>query len=731
MLKSFCKLLFLITILNVSLWGQNWSSYTNTDNVRRILINNNQIWGVTSGGIVSYRPSDQSITKLTNVDGLGGINYYCISSDTTGNIWCGTSNGWLTKLLVNGNIKNYSIRDSTGYIARPVSLFDLKTDGLKLWIANDLGVSKFMMYSNGGEIKDTARKLGNLPNEEDVTSIAIVGENLWAGTARGVAFINKDTIDNIQYYGFWRSFSKGQNGLGNTDSDQNINSIISYRDTVVIGTLNGVYKFTTDPDTLWIPMGLQGTSIVRLAMIDTLLMASAGGQLFNYNGSSWVTYQYSPVPDVLNDIVSDSTGILWGGTRSKGLTGLSDSTWNLYSIPGPASNIIRNIAIDSSGSVWMTHSNNSISILRAGTWTINNSANSPYSGQQSYSITVTSDHSVWIGDWGRGLFKFDGANWFHWDFSNSPMWGVYDVQYRDSSYWAVTDIAEDFRGDIWMNALDAVQNLTLGVFYPTDSLWHTFFTGPNSFPDNDVHELKAQGNVLWVGREAGLDRFHFGASPFDSSSYSIEPFISREFILDLALDPDSNLWFGSLTGLFYTTIYSDSADRVAQPLELSGRVNAVESDGAGNIWVGTGTGIGVLNADKSSWRHIYNTSNSPLLNNSITDIAVDKVKGTIYIGTEGGLSIFESGVELPNINRVEAYPNPVIVSQGESRVRFKRIPPGSTIFIYNVAGELVARVVTDEWNLKNSNNQPVAGGIYIFQVRSGNTSGTGKLAIIK
>jgi hypothetical protein len=100
------------------------------------------------------------------------------------------------------------------------------------------------------------------------------------------------------------------------------------------------------------------------------------------------------------------------------------------------------------------------------------------------------------------------------------------------------------------------------------------------------------------------------------------------------------------------------------------------------------------------------------------------------------LSILESGVEAPSedLSDVEAYPNPVIVADGDNAVFFKRVPADASISIFSVAGDLVYEFelsLQDHWDLKNSKGGSVAGGIYIFHVRSKNASGTGKFAIIK
>ena len=736
------RLVLLLSIMFVPgslIQAQSWISYTNTDNVRQLSIGSGRIWGVTSGGVVAYTTSTGGFLKLTNTDGLGGIDFNCVDVDTAGNIWLGAGDGWLSKYSSSGTITNYPIREVQEFLDRAIVVYDLFVDGERIWIANDLGVSKFLVYSNGGEIKDTARKLGNIPDEEDVTCVSLVGNYLWAGTARGIAFIDKDN-ENIQYFGFWRSFLEGENDLTNAD----IGSIGAYKDTVLAGTGDGIFKFVVSPDTVWERFGLAGRTINSITSTDSELLAATSGGVFRYDGSMWVSIPTSGLPQSnVNDLAVDSSGNLWAGTRTSGMAELIDTLWTTHSIPGPASNFIRNMAIDSNGTIWMTHDSKGISKFENSEWVTYNSSNSDPDGSgplggladnTMHSIEVSPDNEVWSGNWGDGLYKYvrDTNSWLHWDTSNSPMIGVP----QGNTYWAATAVAADDSNDIWVSSMGADSGLVVGVFDPSDSIWNTFYTGPNTVLENDVTSLLTQGNSLWLGMTEGLHRLDFGGNPFNESDDSWHDNISLEFIVDLGSDPFGNIWFGALTGLYYVPPGGLVARQVSLPPEIAGRVNAVASDGIGNIWVGTAAGLGVYRPKAGVWKATYTTSNSPLLNDQVTEVVIDIQTGLIYIGTAGGLSILDSGVEPPSkdLSDVEAYPNPVIVRDGNELLFFKRVPPEAEISIYTIAGDLVdefSLLDYDYWDLKNSKGEPVAAGVYVFLVRSKTASGTGKFAVIK
>jgi ligand-binding sensor domain-containing protein len=737
-----------LAALNLTVFAGNWTTYTNSDAVRQIVATSDRIWGATSGGIISYNLSSGATDKLTNIDGLKGIDFNCAERDTAGDLWFGGADGWLSNLSPSGAIHNFAFKDSIGFVSRPITLYDLKIDGDRLWVASDLGVSKFLPYSHGGEIKDTARRLGNLPAQEDVVCVAIVGNNLWAGTARGVAFIDRSNL-NIQYYGFWRSFGNNEDGLANPD----IRCIVDYNGSPVVGTANGIFQLTVSPDTLWQSLGLTGLIISRLFMENSNLLAATNVGIFQYDGASWTGFPSTNLPQgQATDLALDSTMSLWAATPDSGLAALVDTSWVLHTVPGPAGNYIRDLAIDSSGDIWMSHDDRGLSRLSAGAWTIYNSSNSDPDGpgplggladNSEWGITVDPDNGVWVGDWGSGLYRFNRTNssWDHWTDSNSPMFGLPNYHW----YWVAASVTLDRYGNIWVPSLsgDADPNrggLVMGVF-DRDARWQLFYQGDGGMPNNATFYILASDNSVWIARVGGLDRLDFGGTPFDSSDDHWLVSISSEAINDLAADPSGTLWFVSANGLFFVEPGIDTAATIKIPLEMTGTANTVASDGVGDIWVGTTGGIGMLRPDKaepenSVWAAVFTTANSPLVNDKVRDIAISPRSGQVFIGTEGGLSVFNSGILPANsdLSGMQAYPDPVVISAGNEIVNFQRTPAEGTMSIYSTSGELVARFELSQqrtWNLRNTKQEQVAAGIYIFVVKSGKTSGTGKFAVIR
>lgn len=722
-----------------------WASYTNTDAFRQIVIKGDSVWGATSGGVVAYNGVSGEVVALTNTDGLGGININCAELDTAGNLWFGTNDGWLSRITADGEIRNFPFRDSTGLFGRAVALYDLDTDRDRLWVASDLGVSKFLPYRT--EIKETARQLGSIPREENVVCVKVIGNSLWAGTARGVAFIDKDN-PVIENYANWHSFMIGEHGLGNAD----IRTIVAYSDTVLVGTAGGVYRFLLAPDTSWAAMGLTGLTVFKLADISGTLIAATSVGLYQYTSSGWISYYSSGLPSRLaNDLAVDQRGKLWAASPTSGLGGLEDTLWTMNRIPGPASNIVRRMAIDSSGGIWMAHDSKGLSRLYDGQWqlfkatTIDLVPSGPIPNildNEQVTISAASNGDIWISSFGGGLYRYqlESQSWYRWNQDNSPMYGVPGNHY----YWAATGVAADDQGRIWVTSFGSDSSLMMGVFapYSPDSTWQTFRGDEIGLgPDITAQTFLFDGTVVWVGRESGLDRLDHAGTPFDRSDDTWDINIIRENVLDMEIDQGGTLWLATASGLYFAPPSADTAFGFEIPPSITGSANAIEMDGAGNLWVGTVAGLGVLkpNIEQPSlsiWESIYITANSPLLNNKVNGLVIDVASGTIYIGTDGGLSVFNSGILPPtsDLSDMDAFPNPAVISDGVEQIEFTRVPSSGTLTIFTSSGDEVAQIDLSQgstWNLRNSSGKRVAGGVYIFYVKSGEASGTGKFAIIK
>lgn len=102
----------------------------------------------------------------------------------------------------------------------------------------------------------------------------------------------------------------------------------------------------------------------------------------------------------------------------------------------------------------------------------------------------------------------------------------------------------------------------------------------------------------------------------------------------------------------------------------------------------------------------------------------------LYTFSTSGLAVQTNVAEVANemLDIINVVPNPYYAFSGyessrlDNRIRFINLPQECTISIYNVSGTLVRKYRKDneltylDWDLKNANNIPIAGGVYICHV---------------
>jgi ligand-binding sensor domain-containing protein len=200
-----------------------------------------------------------------------------------------------------------------------------------------------------------------------------------------------------------------------------------------------------------------------------------------YDGRQWLTYDTSNSPSKqVRKIYADRTGILWFCTFN-GLVRYDGSNWTTFSTANSpiASNYVSGAYLDKNGTVWIATSKG-IDKMTNGAWSMIDKSNSDLPDSEFTCITgdrngniwaglgvrdeyylvkidtaghptvfptaciwnITTDDNtgkIWLATNGQGLVCFDGAEFSHFDQTNSPVPGK-----------TVSDILIDRNGDKWM-----------------------------------------------------------------------------------------------------------------------------------------------------------------------------------------------------------------------------------------------------------------------------------------
>ncbi len=239
----------------------------------------------------------------------------------------------------------------------------------------------------------------------------------------------------------------------------------------------------------------------------------------------------------------------------------------------------------------------------------------------------------------------------------------HDSKNKDSlSNSSILSLAEDEAGNLWvgtrgggLNRYDAATGkFTAFRHDPAD---------PASLSNDTVTDLQlTRDGVLWVATLGGLNRSNpdgtftlYQPDPADPNS------LSADNVSALYEDAAGNLWIGTGfdvagRGLNRFDPRTDSFTRYvsdpANPDSLSSNnIAAIFEDAHGALWIGTGgfnlsgAGLNRLNADGTFTRFQHDSADPGSLGHDNVISLWQNEAGELWIGTEGGLNLFNPNYE--------------------------------------------------------------------------------------
>ena len=247
------------------------------------------------------------------------------------------------------------------------------------------------------------------------------------------------------------------------------------------------------------------------------------------------------------------------------------------------------------------------------------------------------------------VMKADGS-WLNYNVQSSTQLGQLIIDQRGFKWCAIVSSAQ---GILVYDDNGTIDN-------PSDDRQRVFTTSNSNLPTSSLTNLTMDRNGdIWVGTSMGPVVFDGGVDPFEGSNHGYRVTVEQDGVLAYLLGEEE--------------------------------VTAIAVDGANQKWFGTKNGVFVQSPTGEFEIATYNTENSPLLNDIITDIAINPEDGEVFIGTESGIistrgEAIEGG-QVHNQNAF-AFPNPVRPDYS-GPIAIKGLAEDAAVKITNVAGRVV------------------------------------------
>ncbi len=712
----------LITVFNTVTFGLTWKTYTNSSQINDMVYSESEIWAATGGGVLRFQPDGSNVIKYTNSEGLGDN---IISSIIAGGgyVWTGSTTGRLSRF--DSSRSEWAIFLLTDRDGSPIQINDLKQAGDFLWIATEIGISKFDMFRNGGEVKETYRRLGDIGVETPVVFLDICDDKVVAATERGVAIadLNDQFLQDPTHW----STVTNENSTAFPDAD--LTAVSCINDELILGSETGVYAGTVSQGAYTFELlGAATDTVFDIRTRDTGTTITAGRAVYHYDGAQLDILTESDSEELRYRTAINVNGDWTIGSSSQGVQlGLSGDSKVL--VTGPPSNSIIDIDSDSDGNIWIATRMDYAARFDRDSWDV---WELPFSEGGHWGIEVDRNDDAWVATWQNGALRINSDSITSFGPNNSSLQGVE----TNINYVVLRDIFEDANGIVWCPSYLGYPNRPVSFYDPSTDQWD-YYSNSDGLDQNDIQSIHVVDGVLWTGYlNSGAYRTEFGTDPFDhagitSTRYTTADFLPSDDIRVIYSDLIGTVWIGTNAGLAY---YDDGIDRfirVELPSGAGPQINALEVDPRNNLWIGTSNSLVLMKADGSDFE-VHTTANSRIAGNEVTSLHFDKV-GFLWVGTSSGLSRldYSLGNLVEDIEEVAAFPNPFVIPEHDKV--FFTFDGVADVSIYTLASELVRETNTSiGWNGKNEAGEGVASGMYLFHIYTDDgQSYTGKIAVIR
>jgi len=427
-------------------------------------------------------------------------------------------------------------------------------------------------------------------------------------------------------------------------------------------------------------IAMLGSALIHLLAI-IIAQAQTVTQYTTYHGL---------ISNFVFSIYEDNEFNYWFGTN-EGL-GLWVSRTNEWQKLTPANSSLVNSNInailqDAYGYLWFG-TDNGISVMRNDRWESYTHSQMP-AFIRSERITVLfldSRYHIWVGTEDGGVTKcvrnrLGDLEWIPYDTGNSAI--ISDE---------ISAINEDTLGNIWIGSFDS------GICrYDGRGQW-IGFSELSGVIGNKIHVIfKDQTGALWMGSNVGLFK--------NEDGLNWELVAPLPNVISIAEDRDGNLWVGTQSDGVYK--YDRSS---CNKLNINGMANnqaiwCMIRDHEGYLWLGT-DGAGAFRL-QLNWQ-MFNTSNSALVDHSITDIV--EVDSVLWFATaHHGLARYDGtafeSVTIADPNPVANFVHALLVDQNNSNWiwcatehgvhRFDRISRSWTSWIDSLPSNYVYDIIQD------------------------------------
>ncbi|UII34779.1 T9SS type A sorting domain-containing protein [Fulvivirga ulvae] len=726
----------------IGTWRTHYAYY----NLKHVVEAENRIFASAESGLFYFDKDDNSITKLSKIDGLQAEDITALYFDhSTSQLLIGYGSGNLD--VIRGNEIFSLDLTSTSQIIGSKRINHITSFQSFAYIATDYGVLKFDLSRL--EVTETYRELGAGAEPLKINQSTVLNDSLFLATEEGVLAANLIDGTNLLDYQNWKRFDIAE-GIPASP----IQIIVSLNNIVLAGIdEDQLYKY----EDIWQATGLlMGADFSEASSNDQQALIVHSGALTGISLSLQQTSVQSDLLSVVSMAINDQEGHLWIADAQNGLITDYTGAFQSLELNGPYKNEIFRFG-QFNNSIYAfpggyasgmnpMGSDAGFYIFSGNSWQNYNIAGIDYTIPEFKDIVdgayQESSGSLFLASAGYGLLKLtnNGESTII-DEINSPLENLSVAERR-----VIIPALTKANGGLWV--------LNYGAAYPLhfldkDGNWASYNLNLTaaSYPIKIMivnHQVwmiidpTVEGGILVFEPETNEYRF--------LSDVTNNGGLKGDRVYDFALDKEGLVWVGTNDGVSVFTLPSEvlegNVDAV-EPIFENGLlfrnedVLCIEIDGGNRKWIGTTKGAWLFNDAADEQILHFDQSNSPLPDNRVFDIEINTETGEVFFATNKGIVSYRGTATEAREEHsdVKIFPNPV-TEDFNGTVGISGLASDAVVKITDISGKLIwqmqANGGTATWNVSDYNGNRAESGIYLVFSASedGEDTFVGKIAVI-
>lgn len=746
---------------------QQWRDHLPFSHLISVTRSATTVYAASYYGIFTYDTEDNSISKLTKVNGLSDMGISKIAYSTT--------NELLLIAYQNANldiVKGHTIINMPDIknknLAGDKSIYSIYFRDHFAYLCCGFGVVVIDLVKQ--EVADTwyIGNNGSATKVYDLTFDAS-GQSIYAATETGLRMALVSA--NPTLFSSWNQVAPISNNTVAFNLVEEVNGKILTNRKGLLYNQDTLYLLDNNKWSIF----MKNVNLPRISLQANngriAVNMSFAANIMNVDGSVFSqVLNYKPTTMQAVDMLLDADGTAWIADASSALVRVSPHG-SITRIEPNGPQQASTFAIATTGNdVWTvtggynnSYGNNYLmanaSSFINGNWSSYNNQNQSLLGDaRDYDvIAIDPAHAthLFIGSWGWGVSEYlEGKLKTQYTASNSSL---RQTPFATDQSIRIGGLAFDSKGNLWVT--NSITPNLLSVRKP-DGTWRSFNLSP--YNTIDVEKIIVdQNDQKWIVlREHGILVFNDNNTIDNTADDKLTKLteatgngnLPGTKIFSIISDKEGTIWMGSDKGVsviynpaavFTGSRYDAQVVRVVNngqliPLLENESVTTIAIDGANRKWMGTAnSGLFLISADGTKELQHFTADNSPLLSNTISCLGVN-ADGEVFIGTDKGLISYRGTAAEPTESSKSAYAFPNPVRPGYTGlISIKGLTFNADVRITDVSGHLVSQMKADggqaTWDGKDLKGRRVAPGVFLVFVSNDDGSDTvvTKILIIK